>query len=402
MRWLDVIGIGEDGYSALSVPARAALEEAEVIIGGDRHHALAPHLDAERIRWSGPFSEMVSAVTAFRPRRTALLVTGDPLWYSAGAKLLGQLPPDELRFFPQISAFQLACARMGWSLADIETLTAHGRPMEQIIPFMRPDARLAVLTGGSGAAFEAARLLVDNGLGGSRITVLAAMGGPREARLSGVASDWAAEYPAERIPAFHTLCIECVADQGAGVLSRYPGLPDDAFETDGNFTKQDVRAVTVCMLAPRRGALLWDIGTGSGTVAVEWMRAARDSRAVGVDPDRKRIELARRNAVKLGAPAFQLIEGRAPPALEGLPPPDAVFIGGGLSRETAAAAMDKLRPHGRLVANAVTVESESILAGLHSAHGGDLVRIAVAHAGPVGGRRGWRGNMPVTQWRYSK
>ena len=186
MHWLDVIGIGEDGFVGLSPSTKDALEEAEVIIGGDRHHALAPHLDAERYRWPSPFSEMISRVTSLRPRRTALLVTGDPLWYSAGAKLLGRVPPGEIRFYPQLSAFQLACARMGWSLADIETLTAHGRPMEQVIPFFRPDAKLAVLTGGSGAPHEAARLLADHGYGRSPITVLAALGGPREAKMSGI------------------------------------------------------------------------------------------------------------------------------------------------------------------------------------------------------------------------
>ena len=402
MYWLDVIGIGEGGYSTLSSQSRHALETAEVIIGGERHHALAPQLAAERLRWPSPFSKMIHTVVSHRPRKTALLVTGDPLWYSAGAKLLGRIPLDEVRFHPQLSAFQLACARMGWSLADIETLTAHGRPMEQIIPYVQPGAQLAVLTSGSDAAFEAAQLLVDSGFGNSQITVLASLGGPTEKRLNGIAAKWAVDDPTEMVPAFHTLCIECIADQFSRVLLQDRGLPDDAFETDGNFTKREVRAIVVCMLAPQRGGLLWDIGTGCGTVAIEWMRAARDSRAIGIEKNSKRVRLAKRNAKKLGAPALKLIEGTAPEALDGLPQPDAIFIGGGLSQKTVVKAVENLRPFGRLVANAVTLESEAILIGLERIYGGELIRIAVSHAESLGKVRGWRSQMPVTQWRFVK
>ena len=400
--WLDVVGIGEDGFERLAPAARAAPENAEVIIGGDRHHALAPHLHAERIHWPDPFSKMTATIMRHRGRRTAVLVTGDPLWYSAGARIARTVPNGEVRFHPQISAFQLACARMGWSLADTETLTAHGRPAGQIIPWMRPGARLLVLTGGSEAPGELARLLLASGFGASAVTVLAALGGPKEQRLSATAADWAAEDPAARIPAFHTVCIECASDPSSRPLSRGPGLPDDAFETDGNFTKREVRAVSVCMLAPERGALLWDIGTGCGTVAIEWMRAARDSRAIGIDPNQDRLELARGNAARLGAPALRLIHGSAPEALDDLPDPDAVFIGGGLTAGLAAKALERLRPFGRLVANAVTLESEAVLAELHAARGGELARLSCARAGPLGGGRGWRGHMPVTQWRYTR
>ena len=403
MQWLDVIGIGEDGYEGLSSAARDALDSAELLIGGNRHHGLAPHLDVDRVHWTQPFSEMVATVTKHRPRKTALMVTGDPLWYSAGAKLLCAVPFKEVRFHPHLSAFQLACVRMGWSLADIETLTVHGRPIGQLIPYLWPDARLAVLTGGGAAVPEIAKQLVDRGYGQSEMTVLAAMGGPNESRQSGKALDWVSDHGSSSIPDFHTLCIECHADNGALVASHMPGLPDDVFETDGNFTKQEVRAVTVSMLAPRRGQLLWDVGVGSGTVAIEWMRAVRDSRAIGIDRDSKRLDLAKRNAHRLGAPRLELICGEAPAALHDLPNPDAVFLGGGISEATIEFCLRQLNSHGRLVANAVTVESENMLTNMHQTLGGALIRMTVASITSLGEqRRGWQNQMTVTQWRYYK
>lgn len=400
-KWLDVVGIGEDGILSLSAAAQSVLEEAEVIIGGERHHALAAHYNAERVAWTKPLSEIILTVKAHRPRPTVLLVTGDPLWYSAGAKLLGAIPLDEIRFHPQLSAFQLACARMGWSLPDIETLTVHGRFMEQLVPSLRPKARLVVLTGGASAVKEAAKLLLRHGYSQSIMTVLAEMGGPNEKRFTHCAADWASnDHP---IPSFHTLCIDCISDASADILSRQPGLPDSVFESDGNFTKQDIRAITVCMLAPHFGEVLWDIGTGSGTVAIEWMRAARDGHAIGIDRNSKRIEMAKKNAFQLGVPRFQLIHGQAPEALQGLPLPHAIFIGGGLSSELVELTFERLRPYGRIVANAVTVESENILSSLHAKFGGDLARLTTSRAKslPSGGRV-WHQPMTVTQWRLKK
>ena len=399
-QWLDVIGIGEDGWAGLSEDARSALRKAEVVIGGNRHHNLAPELKAERVRWPEPFSRTANFISSYRGRQVAMLVTGDPLWYSAGAKIARQLSDGEIRFHPQLSAFQLACCRMQWSLADVETLTVHGRPVEQIIPWFAPHARLIVLTGGNADPGAIARLLDERGFGPSRIAVMAALGGPREEHLHGTAEEWAREDPEEQIPVFHTLCIECLPSAESVPLPRGPGLPDDAFETDGNFTKQDVRAVTVSALAPRNGEVLWDIGTGCGTVAVEWLRAARDAVAFGVDPNNSRLQLARRNSLKLGAPRLIPVNGKAPGALSDLPDPDAVFVGGGLGIELVDIVMSRMRPHGRLVANAVTLDSESLLADLYRIHGGELVRISVQRATRLGGTTGWRPYMPVTQWRW--
>jgi len=286
---------------------------------------------------------------------------------------------------------------MGWSLADVETLTVHGRPVEQMIAFIQPDQRLIVLTTGADTPAQIAEFLSQRGYGGSAMTVLAAMGGPREERFDGTAESWN-----HTVPAFNTLCIECVAAQDAALIPRVPGLADDLFQSDGTMTKQEIRAATLAKLMPMRGALLWDIGTGCGSVAIEWMRAARYARAIGIEPRADRRAMAAENALALGAPKLELIDGTVPGALAGLDAPDAVFIGGGLSRETFNTAFAALRPLGRLVANAVTLESESELLALHATHGGDLVKLQTHRAEPVGRLTGWRPSMPVTQWSLVK
>ena len=395
--WLHVVGIGEDGMAGLMPATRAVVEAAEVIMGGDRHHQLAPNVAAERIAWPSPFDAMISTIRAMKGRRAVVLVTGDPLWYSVGARIARAIDPAEIVFHPQLSAFQLAAARMGWSLPDVETLTVHGRPVEQMIPFIQPDARLLILTTGAETPGQIARFLTERGYGASRLTVLAAMGGPDETRIAGVAETWN-----QTVPAFNTLAIDCVAGPGALVLPRIAGLPDAVFQSDGTMTKQEVRAITLAKLMPMRGAHLWDIGCGAGSVAIEWMRAARDATAVGIEPRDDRRRLAAANALALGTPRLDLRAGEAPAALDGLAPPDAVFIGGGLSDATIAAALSALRPLGRLVANAVTLESEAVLLRHLASHGGDLVRLSVQRAEPVGGMTGWRPAMPVTQWSLMK
>lgn len=394
--WLHVVGIGEDGMDGLSPAARVLVEAAEVIIGGDRHHGLSPDVTAERIAWPSPFDAMIETMRAQRGKRVVVLVTGDPLWYSVGARILRAIPAEEIVFHPQLSAFQWACARLGWSLADATTVTAHGRPPEQVTPYFAPEARLLILTKDRTTPNEIARLLVERGYGPSRMTVLGALGGPRESRVDGVAESWDAEAPD-----FHLLAVDCVAGERP-VLARGPGLPDEAFRHDGKMTKQEVRAVSLAKLWPRRKALLWDVGSGCGSVAIEWMRAARDAEAIGIEPDADRRLMAADNALALGAPRLTLIEGRAPEALDGLPAPDAVFIGGGLSEPVFEACWAAMKPQGRLVANAVTLESEALLIDLHGRYGGELIKLSVARADPVGAYRGWRPLMPVTQWSLTK
>ena len=405
--WLHIIGIGEDGVAGLSAAARDALIQAETIIGGERHHALTPEIRAERIAWPHPFDALIDEITARRGTRLVILATGDPLWYSIGARLTHAIPADEITFHPQLSAFQFAAARMGWSLADVETLTAHGRPAEQVIPYFWPDARLLILTAGAETPGAIARLLTERGYGRSQMTVLGALGGPRETRHEAPAEVWAAEDPADLLPAFHTLAVHCEGLPNR-LEPRLPGLADDAFTHDGKLTKQIVRAATLARLMPARGEVLWDIGIGCGSVAIEWMRAARDAGALGIDPNPDRLDMARQNALRLGAPRLELIEGTAPEALDSVPAPkgtrsdlrrpNAVFIGGGLSEAVFKRCWTALPRGGRLVANAVTLESEAVLLDLHARHGGALSRIAVSHASPVGKLTGWRPAMPVTQW----
>jgi len=412
--WLTVIGIGEDGMDGLSANALRLVEQSEVIVGGDRHQALAGNVTAERITWPTPFDTLVEVLRSHRGRRIVVLVTGDPLWYSVGARLLKAIPAEEIAFHPQLSAFQWASCRMGWSLADVETLTAHGRDAAQVVPCFWPGARLIVLTAGSQTPGEIARLLVARGYAASRMTVLASLGGPQEQRIEGIAATWAADDPQAEIPSFHTLAVEC-SGIPKPLLSRLPGLPDEAFAHDGVMTKREVRALTLARLMPARGEVLWDIGAGCGSVCVEWMRAAPDALAVGIDPNPARLALARQNAQALGAPKLELVEGRAPEALALIPPPapartdlrrpDAIFIGGGLSRETVTSCLMALRPGGRLVANAVTLDSEALLIALHRELGGDLTRICIERAEVFGrsegGPTGWRPAMPVVQWSLS-
>ena len=395
--WLHIVGIGEDGMAGLVPATRAVVEAAEIIIGGDRHHTLAENLSAERLSWPHPFDALIDTIKGLRGRRVVVLATGDPLWYSIGARIGRAIDPAEIIYHPQLSAFQLAAARMGWSLPDVETLTVHGRPVEQMIAFIQPDIRLLVLTTGSETPGQIARFLTERGFGQSRMSVLAAMGGKDEARFDGIAESWD-----HAVPAFNTLAVECIAAPDAALLPRVPGLSDDLFQSDGTMTKQEVRAVTVAKLMPMRGALLWDIGCGCGSVAIEWMRAARYARAVGIEPRADRRAMAAANALALGVPKLELIDGEVPESLDGLDAPDAIFIGGGLSRATFDAAWAALRPLGRLVANAVTLESEAELMALHKEHGGDLVKLSVNRAEPVGRLTGWRPLMPVTQWSLVK
>lgn len=395
--WLHIIGIGEDGLDGLSPATRAVLEAAEIIFGGDRHHTLSASITAERLSWPSPFNALIEKLESFRGRRVAVLATGDPLWFSVGARIGRAIHPSQIVYHPQLSAFQLAAARMGWSLPDVETLTVHGRPVEQMIAFIQPDQRLLVLTTGAQTPAQIAKFLSERGYGRSRMTVLAAMGGADEARFDGIAESWA-----HVVPEFNTLAVECIADPDAALLPRIPGLDDALFQSDGTMTKQEVRAVTVAKLMPMRGALLWDIGCGCGSVAIEWMRAAHYARAIGIEPRADRRTMAAANALALGAPKLELIEGTAPNCLADLPAPDAIFIGGGMSDETFDAAWSALRPLGRLVANAVTLESEAQLLALHKTHGGLLTKIAVNRAEPVGRLTGWRPLMPVTQWSLVK
>ena len=396
-RWLTIVGIGEDGRAGLSPAAAAALDGAEVVYGGRRHLALAAPLAAETRPWPSPIHEAYPGILARRGRPTCLLATGDPFHYGIGAEIARLVPAGEIAAFPQPSAFSLACARLGWPLAECGLVTLHGRALERIVPHLAPGARLLVLAWDGTTAGELAALLTGRGFGATTITVLEAMGGPRE-RTRAARAD---AFALDGIDPLNTLALE-VAGDGPG-LSLAPGLDDDLFENDGQITKAEIRALTLSALRPRPGLHLWDIGGGAGSVSIEWMLRAPSLRATAIEARGDRAERIRRNAVSFGVPGLAVVLGRAPDALDGLEPPDAIFVGGGVSAPgllTRAAAA--LRPGGRLVANAVTLEAEAALLGCYATRGGSLRRYAIARAGAVGGLQGWRTAMPVTQWAWTK
>ncbi|WP_421700190.1 precorrin-6y C5,15-methyltransferase (decarboxylating) subunit CbiE [Ancylobacter sp.] len=399
-RWLTLVGIGEDGLEGLSPAARAAVEAAEIVFGGARHLALAGDaVRGEARAWPSPFARGIEAVLAARGRRVCVLASGDPFLHGVGATLARQVPAEEMRVFPAPSAYSLASARLGWPLAEVTCLTVHGRSLDLVRAHLYPGRRLLVLTSDGAGPGEIAHLLAESGFGDSSLTVLEALGGPRELVRHAPAEGFALRD----IDPLNVLAIEVAAGEGARIIARAPGLPDTLFAHDGQLTKREIRAVTLSALAPRRGELLWDIGAGAGSVGIEWMLADPSLAAIGIEEHPERAARARRNASALGVPGLEIVEGRAPEALSGLPAPDAIFLGGGAGDEgVMEAALAALKPGGRLVANAVTLETEALLIARHAALGGDLTRLSIARAVPVGGLTGWRPAMPVTQWSWVK
>jgi precorrin-6Y C5,15-methyltransferase (decarboxylating) len=396
-RWLSVIGVGDDGPEGLSPTARTLLGEAEIIIGADRHLAKIPDDGRERLGWLSPLTEMAKRITDFRGRRVVVLASGDPMCFGIGSTLARFVPVDEMVILPALPSFTLAASRMVWPFHQCARITLHGRPLDNLALHVHPAARLLILSHDATTPAAVAGWLTERGFGESAMTVLAHMDGEAETRFDGKAADWS-----HAVPDLNTLAVECVAGPDAYWLPRTAGLADDAFEHDGKMTKREARALALAKLKPHPGAQLWDIGAGCGSVAVEWLRAAPGSKAVALEPKAERRAMAARNASMLGVPELDIRDGTAPEALSDLPRPDAIFVGGGISDETLAAAIDALPLSGRLVAHAVTLESEAVLLARHARHGGELVRLSVARAEPVGPFHGWRAAMPVTQWAWEK
>ena len=396
-RWLSIIGIGEDGLAGLTATARTLLDTAEVLIGGKRHLAMIPDDGRERHAWPTPMQLLIDDIGRFRGRPTAVLASGDPMCFGVGKHLAKKVRADELTIIPAPSAFSLAAARLAWSLPDTTCFTLHGRPVESLACHVYPGARLLMLAHDQRTPGEVSQWLTSHGFGRSEMTALAHMGGDREARFDGSADDWTHD-----VPDLHTLAVTCIAGPEASWLPRTAGLPDEAFEHDGKMTKREIRALAIARLMPHQDALLWDIGAGCGSICVEWLRAAPHSQAIALEPVAERRAMAARNAAALGVPHCDIRDARAPDALADLPAPDAVFIGGGLAPDTIEKAIAGLKSGGRLVAHAVTLESEAVLLATHAQHGGDLVRLSVDRAAPVGPYYGWRPAMPVTQWAWVK
>ena len=402
-RWLSIVGIGEDGLAGLAPAARALIETAETLVGGARHLAMVPPCAAERLLWRSPLADTIPDIAARCGRRVAVLASGDPLWYGVGVVLARHFRREEMTIVPQPSAFSLAAARLGWAVADCTTLSLHGRPLDGLRLHLAPHARLLLLSENGGTPRAVADLLTAIGWGPSRMTVFEHLGGIREAALCGAAQEWGAEWGTRPAADLNTIALDCEPAPGTRPLSRLAGLPDDAFEHDGQLTKREVRAMTLARLAPLPGELLWDVGAGCGSIAIEWLRATRGGAAVAIEHHQDRAAMIARNAAALGVPGLRIVAGAAPAALAGLPAPDAVFVGGGIADPALLPVLwAVLRAGGRLVANVVSTEGERALLDRQALHGGELSRISVSRAEPLGAHHGWRPLMTVTQLAATK
>jgi precorrin-6Y C5,15-methyltransferase (decarboxylating) len=395
-KWLSIVGIGEDGIEGLSLMARSLFDQAHIIIGGERHLAiLSPNDTREKIIWKSPFQDSIAEIVQRRGESICILASGDPMCYGVGATILKHIPITEVSIIPSLSAFSLACSRLGWNFTEVDCLSLCGRPTYLLQSYIYPGAKLLVLSEGKNTPRIVAGILRKRGYGDSKFTVLERMGGIHERILTGTAANW----NETDIAALNTIAVECIADWETVALSSFPGLPDHAFHHDGQLTKREVRAVTLSSLAPLPGELLWDIGAGCGSISIEWMRSNLKCRAIAVEQNSTRLNYIADNAVALGTPNLQIIAGKAPEVIPDLPTPDAIFIGGGV---TASGLFDicwnALRPGGRMVANVVTLEGEQTLFQWYEKVGGNFTRISIQRVEPIGKFLGWKGMSQVTQW----
>lgn len=385
--WLTIIGIGEDGLAGLSEASRKALGAAETVFGGERHLALAD-VGSRGRPWPVPFDADI--VLGCRGRPTVVLASGDPFWYGAGAGLAEKLGGDEWIAHPAPSTFSFAAARLGWRLESVICLGLHAAPFERLVPRLARDARIICLVRDGKAADNLAKWLTERGWGASRLWTLAALGGPRENVREYRAKDFAGDLAGN-------LVAVAVETRGAPGIPRSSGLSDDLFVHDGQITKRPVRALALSSLAPRPGERLWDIGAGSGSISVEWALCGGMASTIEVREDR--VANIRSNVAAFGlAHRITVVPGSAPEALAALDPPDAVFIGGGLDSALFDAIWTRLSAGARLVAHSVTLETEALLGELHQRHGGELMRVEIAHAAPLGRYRSWEAVRPVVQW----
>ncbi|NQV59774.1 MAG: precorrin-6y C5,15-methyltransferase (decarboxylating) subunit CbiE [Alphaproteobacteria bacterium] len=396
--WLSIIGIGEDGLAGLDQAGRAAVDAAEIFVGGERHLAMLGDDPRPRLTWDSPLGKTLAKIRGLRGRQVCVLATGDPMSYGIGVTLTAEFGMAQCVVIPRQSAFSLACARLGWPLAEVDCLTLHGRPLGLLNGHLRPNARLLILSGDGDTPKLVAQILKAAGYGESGITVLEHMGGARENRHDGLAKSWRG-----KVKDLNTIALHCIADRDAPRLMRPAGLADDLFRHDGQLTKREVRAVTLAALAPAPGEILWDVGAGAGSIAIEFLRAEPTAQAIAIEQNPKRIANIRANQNNLGVSNLQIIKGTAPVALKGLAKPDVIFIGGGVSDGKLLQACWRALPSGgRFVANAVSAEGEAELFRFMGRQGGEMTRIAVSHMDSMGDLHAWRAMRPVTQYRGIK
>lgn len=407
--WLTILGIGDDGIHSLTPPALALMKAAKTLVAPERvlenlDLASLGMADCEVVPWTMGVGPTIEFLKERRGKAVTILATGDPMHFGIGATMRRMVESDEMLVIPSPSGFSLAAARMGWGLSDVSCISLHGRAVAGLQSHVLPGNRILSLTSVARTVHEVARALCERGYGRSLLTVLEHMGGKAE-RTVHVRADEVGPFDPDRnqFADFNVLAIECVADEGAAILARVPGLPDDAFVHDGQMTKREVRAVTLASLQPCPQALLWDVGAGCGSVSIEWMRSALGAKAIAIEMQAERRAMMAQNATVLGTPRLKIIEGQAPQACQDLAAPDAIFIGGGLGHEGVfETCWQALKPGGRLVANAVTLENEARLLDLHARMGGHLIRLSVASVQAIGQYHGWKPAMPVTQWSLHK
>ncbi len=397
-KWLSVIGIGEDGLSGISTAARSLIDTAEILVGGDRHLAMLPDDRQSRIVWASPIESSIQQIINLRGKSVCVLASGDPLWFGIGTTLLKRIPIEEITIIPSPSTFSLICARLGWSLNEVETLSLCGRPASLLHTYIYPNAKLLILSSGKDTPMIVAEMLCDRNFNNSKVTVLEHLNGEKERIISNIANQY------QNFPEFadlNAIAVECIPNADAKILSRIVGLPDDAYHHDGQLTKCEVRAITLSALAPNEGELLWDVGAGCGSISIEWMRSHPRCQAIAIE--KSRTHFIAENAIALGTPHLKIIAGKAPEVLQGLPTPDAIFIGGGATvPELFETCWENLRSQGRLVANVVTLEGEQKLFQWQQQYGGMLTQISISRAEAIGSFLGWKPMRPVTQWQVVK
>ena len=396
---IDVVGIGADGWEGLARSARTLVLEADVLLGDARQLALVAAVPGqERRAWPTPLrTGLPGLLERHTGRRLVALASGDPLVAGIGVTLVELLGAAAVRVHPAVSSVALARARMGWDAATVDVVRILSPTATELRSRLAPGHRLVALSRDADSPAAIASLLVEAGFSASVVTVFGDLGSPAESRREAPAT-----AGVDDPPRLNLVCVQCVADRAFETYSAVPGLPDEAYEHDGQLSKRIVRAAALAHLRPARGELLWDLGAGAGSVSIEWCRAAVDARAIAVERDPERAARIGRNADRLGASGIQTVSGISADALTWLPRPDAVFVGGGASADLLHTSLDRLKPGGRLVAHAVTVETEALLLDRHARFGGDVSRIAVDHLNPIGRFRGWEPARPVVQWSLVK